>query len=196
MLLILCLIGAYLFGSISSAVIACKAMGLPDPRTQGSGNPGATNVARIGGKKLGVVVLIIDTIKGVLPVLIAKSLGISAEGLSGIALAVFLGHLYPIFFHFRGGKGVATGLGAMLVLSWPVVVVGLIIWMLTILITRYVSLASINAAASTIISAWWLAPAGTYIAIVLMSLLLIFRHRQNIERLIAGTESKFGSKNK
>lgn len=194
MLLILCLIGAYLFGSISSAVIACKAMGLPDPRTQGSGNPGATNVARIGGKKLGALVLIGDTLKGVLPLLIAKSLGISAMGLGGIAFAVFLGHLYPIFFHFRGGKGVATALGAMLVLSWPVVVVGLIIWMLTVLITRYVSLASIAAAVSTIVSAWWLAPTGTYIAITLMSLLLILRHRQNIKRLLAGTESKFGSK--
>lgn len=192
MLLLLFLVAAYLFGSISSAVIACKVMGLPDPRTQGSGNPGATNVMRLAGKKLAILVLIGDILKGFLIVLVAKSIGISSMGLSWIALAVFLGHLYPVFFEFRGGKGVATALGALLALAWPLALALMLTWLIVMFITRYVSLASIVAASSAIIYAAWLVPANNYLAIVLMSLLLVWRHQENIKRLIAGKENKFG----
>lgn len=190
MLLLLCIIGAYLFGSISTAILACKAMGLPDPRTQGSGNPGATNVMRMAGKKLAIVVLFGDTLKGVVPVLIAKYIGFAADELGWIALAVFLGHLYPIFFGFRGGKGVATAIGALLALAWPLAIAALLTWSVIVILFRYVSLASIVAAASVIIYGWWLVPHETYPAVVLMSVLLIMRHRENIQRLLAGKESK------
>lgn len=192
MLLLLFLIVAYLFGSLSTAIIACKAMGLPDPRTQGSGNPGATNVMRLAGKKLAVVVLIGDVLKGLLVVLAAKSIGLSTFGISYVALAVFLGHLYPIFFKFRGGKGVATALGALLAISWPLAVALIVTWLVVMLISRYVSLASITAAASAMVYARWLAPTDAYLAIVLMGALLIWRHRENIQRLMVGQENKFG----
>lgn len=114
---LLALLGAYLIGSLSSAVILCKIAGLPDPRTQGSGNPGATNVLRMGSKKLAALVLLIDVLKGVIPVLIGRMLGFDINILTLIAFFAFLGHLYPIFFQFKGGKGVATALGAFLALS-------------------------------------------------------------------------------
>jgi len=111
------LIGAYLIGSLNSAIVLCKLAGLPDPRSQGSGNPGATNVLRFGGKKLAATVLIIDVLKGVFPVLIASFLGLETVWLTATAFAAFLGHLYPLFFQFKGGKGVATALGGFLALS-------------------------------------------------------------------------------
>ena len=114
------LLGAYLIGSLSSAVVLCKIAGLPDPRTQGSGNPGATNVLRFGGKKLAVTVLIIDVLKGVIPVVIGRLLGFETDMLAAIALLAFLGHLYPVFFQFKGGKGVATAAGVFLALD-PIV---------------------------------------------------------------------------
>ena len=129
MLEIILIIGAYLLGSLSTAIITCKLMGLPDPRTQGSHNPGATNVLRYGGKKVAAITLMGDCIKGVLPVLLANSLDFSPLVLSLTGLAVFLGHLYPLFFQFKGGKGVATSLGVLLAIAWPVGLAVLVIYL-------------------------------------------------------------------
>lgn len=188
------IVGAYLLGSISSAILACKLLQLPDPRTQGSGNPGATNVLRMAGKKLAILVLIGDALKGALPVLLAKYVGCTMSELSWIACAAFLGHLYPVFFGFRGGKGVATAIGGLLALAWPLACTALLTWLVVLIVFRYVSLASIIAAISVAICAWWLVPHTAHPAIVLMSTLLIWRHRANMQRLLAGTENKLGKR--
>ncbi len=125
---LLALLGAYLIGSLSSAVMLCKVSGLPDPRTQGSGNPGATNVLRMGSKKLAAMVLLIDVLKGVVPVLIGRMLDFDINILALIAFFAFLGHLYPVFFQFKGGKGVATALGAFLALSPALAGAALLTW--------------------------------------------------------------------
>src|ERR1700722_7147497 len=121
---------AYLFGSISSAIVTCKLMGLPDPRTQGSGNPGATNVLRIGGKKAAIITLVGDVLKGVIPVLAAKFYGFDTLSLSFITFAAFIGHLYPVFFKFEGGKGVATSFGCLIALAWPIGLSLMLTWIL------------------------------------------------------------------
>ena len=126
--LIVFIIGAYLLGSISSAVLICKLADLGDPRAQGSGNPGTTNVLRLGGKKLAIFTLLGDTLKGFIPVYLAHFTSLSAMALSFIALAAFIGHLFPVFFGFKGGKGVATALGVLLALAWPVDCAALITW--------------------------------------------------------------------
>ncbi len=121
---LLLIAAGYLLGSLSSAIIICRLLGLPDPRGQGSGNPGATNVLRIGGKKAAAATLIGDMLKGLIPVLIAKLLGASLAIQALVAIAAFLGHLYPLFFGFKGGKGVATALGVLLGIHWPVDLAG------------------------------------------------------------------------
>lgn len=191
MLLSLSIIIAYLLGSLSSAIIVSKLVGLPDPRTQGSGNPGATNIMRIGGKKLAIIVLLGDILKGTIPVVLAKLLGLPTAYLGWVALAAFIGHLYPVFFKFKGGKGVATAVGGIIAIAWPLALAALTTWAIIFYLFRYVSLASILAAVSVCIYAIWLAPVGTYLAILLMSLLLIAKHYQNIQRLLVGTEHKF-----
>ncbi|HEY5789789.1 MAG TPA: glycerol-3-phosphate 1-O-acyltransferase PlsY, partial [Gammaproteobacteria bacterium] len=138
---------AYLLGSLSSAVIVCRLAGLPDPRSGGSGNPGATNVLRLGGKRLAAVTLLGDLLKGLLPVLAARLLGVEPALLGVIALAAFLGHLYPLFFGFRGGKGVATALGVLLGLDWVVGLATLLTWLAVALLSRYSSLSSLVATA-------------------------------------------------
>jgi len=191
MLLSISIIIAYLLGSLSSAIIISKLVGLPDPRTQGSGNPGATNIMRIGGKKLAIIVLLGDVLKGIIPVVLAKLFGLSTAYLGWVALAAFVGHLYPVFFKFKGGKGVATAVGGIIAIAWPLALAALATWAIIFYLFRYVSLASITAAAMVCVYAIWLAPAGTYVAIFLMSVLLIVRHSANIQRLLAGQESKF-----
>lgn len=187
------LLGAYLIGSLSSAVVLCKIAGLPDPRTQGSGNPGATNVLRFGGKKLAATVLIIDVLKGVIPVVIGRLLGFDAGILAAIALLAFLGHLYPVFFQFKGGKGVATALGAFLALSPLLALAGLLTWLAVFIITRISSLSAICAALMTPIYSLWLIDSMTARWLILViSLLLLWRHRSNIQRLLAGEEKKSG----
>lgn len=190
---LLLVLGAYLIGSLSSAVILCKAAGLPDPRTQGSGNPGATNVLRMGSKKLAAVVLLLDVLKGVIPVLIGRLLGFDMAVLTLIALFAFLGHLYPVFFQFRGGKGVATALGAFLALSPLLAIAGLLMWLLVFVVSRISSLSAITATALTPVYAYWLID-NTFSRwiILLIALLLLWRHRANIRRLIAGEEPKSG----
>ena len=153
---LLALLGAYLIGSLSSAVMLCKVSGLPDPRTQGSGNPGATNVLRMGSKKLAAMVLLIDVLKGVVPVLIGRMLDFDINILALIAFFAFLGHLYPVFFQFKGGKGVATALGAFLALSPALAGAALLTWIVVFAISRISSLSAIAAAAMTPVYSLWL----------------------------------------
>ncbi len=184
---------AYLFGSISSAIITCKLMRLPDPRKQGSGNPGATNVLRFGGKKAAIVTLIGDVMKGVLPVLIAKWVGLDDVGLSLVAFAAFIGHLYPIFFRFQGGKGVATAFGCLVALSWPLGLSLLATWLVVALVFRYSSLAAVIAALAAPFYAWYWTQNHFTLVTTLIGILLIYRHHNNIRNLIAGKESKIKS---
>jgi len=202
----LAIVASYLVGSLSFAVIVSKAMGMDDPRSYGSKNPGATNVLRSGRKGAALATLLLDAARGWLPVFLVQHFG-AAWGLdAGTAalagLAAFLGHLYPVFFRFQGGKGVATAAGVLLGLSpWLGLATGLT-WLIIAVFFRYSSLASLVAAffapAYYLIGggiAWPLVPAAL-VALVAMSLLLVWRHRENIRRLLAGTESRLGSKAK
>ena len=185
---------AYLVGSLSGALIVSKIMGIPDPRTQGSGNPGATNVLRHGGKKAAVITLCLDVFKGVVAVLGAKFGAASDLILAGVTLAVFLGHLYPIFFKFRGGKGVATAFGALLALVWPVSLAALLTWLIMALLFRYSSLAAILAAILTPGYMFWFSGVWEYVFVsFIISTLLIWRHRSNIRNLLIGKEDKITS---
>lgn len=185
---------AYLLGSFSSAVIVCRLMGLPDPRTHGSGNPGATNVLRHGGKKAAVITLSLDILKGVIAVLTAKFITTSTEILAGVVFAVVLGHIYPIFFKFKGGKGVATAFGALTMLVWPVGLAILAVWLLMALLFRYSSLAALSAALTAPIFTFLLTGERNYLIMSgLVSGLLIWRHRSNIFNLLRGKEDKIGA---
>lgn len=187
------LISAYLLGSICSAIIVCKALGLPDPRTQGSHNPGATNVLRIGGKKAALLTLAGDMFKGVPLVLLAQYQHLRPDLISAIGLAAFLGHLYPVFFKFEGGKGVATALGVLLALSWPLGLIVVGIWLLFFAAFRISSLGSIVAFAAAPVVAYYIHP-SYLLGVVGMSVLLIARHKSNIKALLKGQERKFGEK--
>lgn len=187
---------AYLFGSISSAIVVCKLMGLPDPRTEGSGNPGTTNVLRIGGKKAAIFTLIGDVLKGVIPVLFAKWYGFDALPLSFVTFAAFFGHLYPVFFKFEGGKGVATAAGCLLALAWPIGLLVLGTWVLMAVLFRYSSLAALTAALVAPVYAWWLTNDDYTVMVCVMSGFLIYRHRGNIRKLVSGQEDQIGKKDK
>lgn len=181
----------YLLGSLSSAIITSRVMGLPDPRREGSGNPGATNMLRTAGKKAAVITLIGDLIKGVIPVLIAKALGLSFTAQLLVALAAFLGHLYPVFFGFKGGKGVATALGVLLALDWRIGLLCLATWLGVFALKRISSLAALSAAvlAPVYITLVTHSAHFTVFGIVLAALIL-WRHRTNIQRLLTGEEAK------
>ena len=184
---------AYLAGSVASAILVCRAMGLPDPRTKGSGNPGATNVLRIGGKGSAALALAGDVLKGVAPVLLAKALALSPATQALAAFAAFLGHLYPLYFRFQGGKGVATAFGAVTALAWPVGLVACALWLAVAAVTRYSSLASMVAAVGAPVAAFRLAPEPVNVAVLAaVAALLLWRHRGNVRRLVAGTESRIG----
>ncbi|WP_394754474.1 glycerol-3-phosphate 1-O-acyltransferase PlsY [Crenothrix sp.] len=180
---------AYVVGSVSSAIIICKLMGLPDPREQGSGNPGATNVMRIGGKKAASITLLGDLLKGLIPVYVANAFGVSAEALALTGLAAFLGHLYPVFFSFKGGKGVATSIGVLLGFSWWVGLAFIATWLLVYKIGKISSLSALCASILSPVYAWFITGniqlAG---ASVIMMLFLLYRHKSNIQRLLAGQE--------
>lgn len=182
---------AYLAGSLTSAVIACRALGLGDPREDGSGNPGATNVMRLHGKKAALLTLAGDVLKGLLPVLLLRL--VEAPGAFVVAggTAAFLGHLYPVFFGWRGGKGVATFIGALLGFHWLLGAAFIAIWLAAAWLFRYSSAAALCAAALAPLLCWLLLADGYYLAGVgLMAVLLVWRHRSNISNLRAGTEEK------
>ena len=186
---------AYLIGSISFAVVVSWCAGLPDPHTYGSENPGATNVLRSGKKSAAALTLIGDGAKGALALWLAMRLAPEFElgemTLAAVALAAFLGHVFPLYFRFKGGKGVATAAGILLVLDARIAGIALLIWLLTVLALRYSSLAAIAAALAAPITALVLLGWGPYSWMVLaMAALLLWRHRGNIERLVKGTESR------
>ncbi|WP_431064219.1 glycerol-3-phosphate 1-O-acyltransferase PlsY [Methylotuvimicrobium sp.] len=181
---------AYLAGSVSSAIIVCRMMGLPDPREQGSGNPGATNVMRIGGKKAAGITLLGDMLKGLLPVYLAKILGMPVDALALIGLAAFLGHLYPVFFGFKGGKGVATSVGVLLGFAWLLGFAIIATWLLIYKISKISSLSALIASSLSSVYAWYIVESpGLVGSCVLMTVLLLWRHKSNIQRLLAGEES-------
>ncbi len=187
----LIILGGYMFGSISTAIIVCKLMGLPDPRTEGSKNPGATNVARLGGKKAAALTLLGDMLKGLIPVLIAHSLQMSPVILAATALAAFLGHLYPVFFGFQGGKGVATALGVIYGLYWPAGLLTTATWLAMAVVFRYSSLAALVAILLTPLWFLWLMPEPPIIgAMSVLTVLLFWRHRSNISNLLSGKENR------
>ncbi len=185
----------YLMGSVSSAIILCRLSGLPDPREQGSGNPGATNVLRFGGKKLAVLVLLGDMLKGLLPVLAARWLEMAPATVAAVGMAAFLGHLFPLFFGFRGGKGVATALGVLLGFSWILGLAVIAIWLTMASLFRISSLAAITAALLAPLVCWQLLGKGAYtFAVASMGLLLLLRHHDNIRKLLRGEEPRIGGK--
>jgi glycerol-3-phosphate acyltransferase PlsY len=199
-------LAAYLLGSLSFAVIVSRVMGLADPRSYGSKNPGATNVLRSGSKAAAIVTLLLDGLKGWLPVALTvwygERFGLHEGTVALVGLAAFLGHLYPVFFRFQGGKGVATALGVLFGVHWVLGLAAALSWLIIAFFFRYSSLASLVAAVFA--PAYylfgnglaWYADKRIAVALGVMSLLLIWRHRENISRLVQGKESRLGSKKK
>ncbi|MEN8178155.1 MAG: glycerol-3-phosphate 1-O-acyltransferase PlsY [Pseudomonadota bacterium] len=193
---VLLVTAAYLLGSISSAIIVCRLMGLADPRTQGSNNPGATNVLRIGGKKAAAITLFGDMLKGLLPMLAAHLLHVSPLIFALTAMAAFLGHLYPVFFGFQGGKGVATALGVQFGLHWAIGGSIGLIWLFMAKVMNVSSLAALISMALAPLIVWLVWPAGELVVMqVLLTLILFWRHRSNIQNLISGAEGKIADEN-
>ncbi len=187
------LILAYLLGSVSAAILVCRAMNLPDPRTDGSRNPGTTNVLRLGGKPAAALTLAGDMLKGVIPVVLARHYGLDDLLLSAVGLAAFLGHLYPVFFRFEGGKGVATALGVLIALHWGLGLAIVLLWVAAFALTRISSVGALTAFVLAPVLTAYFMPAAT-LGVVAMSLLLLWRHRGNIKALLNGTERRFGKK--
>ena len=200
---ILAALAAYLVGSLSFAVIVTRVMGLSDPRTYGSKNPGATNVLRSGSKAAAIITLVLDAVKGWLPVMLVvwfgKPYGLNGGTVALVGLAAFLGHLWPVFFRFKGGKGVATALGVLLGISVWLGLAAAATWVIFAFFFRYSSLASLAAAAFAPViyllvdGVVWYAEGTIAGAIIVMAMLLAWRHKENIERLIKGKESRLGS---
>lgn len=193
--LLLSIVIAYALGSVSSAVIISKVMGLPDPREEGSGNAGATNVLRVGGKAAGSYVMVADILKGVVAIILAHVVGASGIQIGFAALAVVMGHIFPVFFGFKGGKGVATMLGALLIMSFFTAIVLAIVWLVVAVLTRYASLASVVAAVAMPIMILVFGHGADFFPLLIVAAVVIWKHWGNIERLRAGTEPKinFGS---
>ena len=185
--------GGYLLGSITTAVLVSRALGTADPRSGGSGNPGATNVLRLAGRRAAALTLAGDLVKGVVPVLAARAADLPPGEVALVGLAAFLGHLYPVFFGFRGGKGVATALGALLGME-PLLGVGVLAtWLVAAGVSRYSSLAALVASVLAPGYAWVLSGhPGVVGAVSVMAVLLVWRHRANIRRLLAGEEGRIG----
>jgi glycerol-3-phosphate acyltransferase PlsY len=187
------IIAAYLIGSISSAILVCKFLGLPDPRKIGSKNPGATNVLRMSNKLTAATVLFLDIVKGTIPVWGAYFLKIDALYLGLIGVSACLGHMYPIFFNFKGGKAVATALGTLLPIGFTLGTLLILTWILVVKFSKYSSLAAIVTVSLAPLYVYFLKPLYVYPTLML-SALIIFRHRDNIKRLLKGTESKLTHK--
>lgn len=191
---IICMLVAYLFGSLSSAIIICRICRLPDPRDEGSGNPGTTNVLRIAGKKVALWVLIGDFLKGLIPVLFAKAIHLPDLFIGWVALAAVIGHIFPLFFQFKGGKGVATAAGVLFALYWPLGLLVLFTWISTAVIFRYSSLAALLANLLAPIFAWMFNQQAFILPLSVLMLIIFWRHSENIQRLWRGTETKIGQK--
>ncbi len=201
---LLAAVAAYLVGSLSFAVIVSRVMGLHDPRTYGSKNPGATNVLRSGNRPAAVVTLLLDAAKGWLPVMLVnwfgEPYGLQEGTLAMVGLAAFAGHLFPVFFRFQGGKGVATALGVLLGIHWILGLAILATWVIVAWFSRYSSLAALVAAVLAPVyyafgdGVAWYTEKGILLAVAIMGLLLVWRHAQNISRLVKGTESRLGGK--
>ena len=193
MTLFLLILGAYLIGAIPTGVILTRLVGGEDIRSAGSGNIGATNVYRVAGRKLGVITLVGDCLKGVIPLLIAQQgFNLTEGGIALVALAAFIGHCYPVYLGFKGGKGVATALGIFLVLSPLSVLCLLVVFALILWKWRYISLASISAAATVpLLIILFESSFALFVATLVIAIIVIWKHRANIERLRSGTESKF-----
>jgi glycerol-3-phosphate acyltransferase PlsY len=190
---------AYLFGSVSFAVVVSRVFGLPDPRTYGSGNPGATNVLRSGSKVAAALTLLGDLLKGAVAVWVTQALGprlgLGDGTIALVAAAAFAGHLYPVFFRFKGGKGVATAAGILLALSPWLGLAALAVFAVVIAVSRFVSLASVSAALAAASAAPLLLGWGPIaLAVLLMAALVVWRHRQNLQRLFAGRENRLGAR--
>lgn len=183
------IIVAYLIGSISSAIVICRLLNLPDPRSTGSNNPGATNVLRISNKPTAACVLFFDILKGTIPVWSAYFLGLTPISLGLIAVAACLGHMYPIFFNFDGGKAVATAFGVLLPIGIDLGALLILTWLLVAKGTRYSSLAAIVTVSLAPLYTWLLKPLYVY-PVLMLSVLIVFRHHENIKRLLNGTENK------
>ncbi|KFZ30228.1 glycerol-3-phosphate acyltransferase [Pseudidiomarina salinarum] len=192
-LIILAVLTAYLFGSISSAVLICRLFRLPDPRAAGSGNPGATNVYRLGGKIPAALTLFFDVLKGMIPVWGSYFLGIEPFYLGIIAVAACLGHIFPLYFHFRGGKAVATALGAMFPVAWEMALLLIATWVLVFRIGKVSSLAAIITVSLAPFYAYWIKPQYT-VPVIMISLLILWRHQSNIMRLRSGDEHRIKRK--
>lgn len=185
----------YLLGSVSTAIITCKIMGLSDPRTVGSNNPGATNVLREGGKKAAVITLLGDMLKGLVPVLIAVISGMQNEVIAAAGVAAFLGHLFPLYYGFKGGKGVATILGVLLGIHWMLGLGTIGIWLFTAVTFRYSSLSALVAAIGSPVLTWFITQSPVITgSVCFMAALLIWKHKSNIQNLLSGKEDKIGAK--
>jgi glycerol-3-phosphate acyltransferase PlsY len=194
MMISLFILLAYLFGSLNFAIIICKLAKLPDPRKEGSHNPGATNVLRLGGKRLAVLVVAGDLLKAVIPVLIARFMHIENMALSIIAMSAVLGHMYPIFFRFEGGKGIATTLGALFALSLYVGLADGITWIIIAYLFRYSSLASLVAMVLAPIFIIIFSNSTYVLPMIVIVIIIVIKHRANIQRLLKGTEPTLGKK--
>ena len=191
-------VAAYLIGSLSFAVIVSKFYGLDDPRNYGSGNPGATNVLRSGRKKAAALTLLGDALKGLVAVLLARWLqsyfGLADEVVAAVAVTVLVGHMWPLFFGFKGGKGVATALGVLLALSWPVALICAAVWLMMAFGLKISSLAALTATVISPLAAMFLVQQPSWqAAIAVIAALVLLRHRSNIQNLLSGKESKIGS---
>ncbi|MFM2112178.1 MAG: glycerol-3-phosphate 1-O-acyltransferase PlsY [Pseudomonadota bacterium] len=202
--LVVVVVAAYLCGSLSFAVLVSRAMGLEDPRTYGSGNPGATNVLRSGSKKAAIATLLLDAVKGYIPVVLVRQFGepygLGNMAVALVALAAFAGHLWPVFFKFKGGKGVATAAGVLLGINPFLGLATLLTWVIVAWYFRYSSLAAIASAAFAPLFYFygggivWPTSRAITLAIMAMSMLLVWRHKDNMSRLLDGTESQLGKK--
>jgi acyl phosphate:glycerol-3-phosphate acyltransferase len=194
---LLCALGGYLAGSIPFAVVVSRLMALPDPRTYGSKNIGATNVLRSGNRVAALVTLVGDAGKGWMAVLVARSLQLDHEMVALVGFAAYLGHVFPIWLRFKGGKGVATAAGALIAFDWRLGLAVIVVWLTMAVVSRYSSLAALTAALFAPAATWYLLGAGPYlVAVVAMSVLLLVRHHENIRKLARGEESRIGEKRK